>query len=492
MRKIQCVFILLATTICGLLSSTPSRAQELLTLEDCRSLAKEHSKQLHISLEKINAAHYSKKAAHKKYLPHVSAKGTYLRNQKELSILSDRQKNEISNLGPNGQARINQLADIIGEQLPTLKPLIQSLGQEAFTELNQFSEALIEGVRTDTRNMYVGAITLTQPLYMGGKIRAYNKITKYAENLAKEAHNLQLQDVILSVDQAYWQVVSLVNKEKLALSYLELLQKLDSDINHFIDEGMATRADGLSIRVKVNEGEMTLTKVQDGLALSRMLLCQVCGIDMQTPIKLADENITDLPVKSFYTNFDLQRAYFNRTEIKSLELATQIYDQKIKLARSEHLPHLALIGNYMVTNPAFYNGFEKKFRGMWNIGVSLSVPIWSWGEGYYKTKVAKSDAQIARLELAEAKEKIELQINQSAFKVNEANKKLKMASSNLDKANENLSYAKFGFEEGVIPVSNVLEAHTAWLSAQSEKIDAQIDIKLTEIYFNKALGKFTE
>ena len=47
------------------------------------------------------------------------------------------------------------------------------------------------------------------------------------------------------------------------------------------------------------------------------------------------------------------------------------------------------------------------------------------------------------------------------------------------------------FEEGVIPASNVLEAHTAWLSAQSEKIDAQIDVKLTEIYLRKATGELT-
>lgn len=59
------------------------------------------------------------------------------------------------------------------------------------------------------------------------------------------------------------------------------------------------------------------------------------------------------------------------------------------------------------------------------------------------------------------------------------------------KANENLRYATLGFEEGVIPASNVLEAHTAWLSAQSEKIDAQIDVKLTEIYLRKATGELT-
>ena len=106
-------------------------------------------------------------------------------------------------------------------------------------------------------------------------------------------------------------------------------------------------------------------------------------------------------------------------------------------------------------------------------------------------KERKSEARIAQYQLDDAKEKIELQVNQSAFQVNEAAKKLTMAEKNLEKANENLRYATLGFEEGVIPASNVLEAHTAWLSAQSEKIDAQIDVKLTEIYLRKATGKLT-
>ena len=53
---------------------------------------------------------------------------------------------------------------------------------------------------------------------------------------------------------------------------------------------------------------------------------------------------------------------------------------------------------------------------------------------------------------------------------------------------ENLRYADRGFKEGVIPVSNVMEAQTAWLSAQSDNIDAQIDMKLAQAYLQKAMG----
>lgn len=466
------------------------QAQIALTLDSCRALAMENNKELLIGQEKIKAAHYQNKVAFTNYLPKLSATGTYIRNQKEISILNDEQKAGLSQLGTTVGTQVKGFAQQLAVAHPELAPLIASLGNfDIATPLNAAGNSIVDAFRTDTRNMYAGAITLTQPLYMGGKIRAYNKITQYAEELARQQHHTGMQEVILSTDQAYWQVISLVNKKKLAEGYLKLLQKLESDIDHMIAEGVATKADGLSVKVKVNEAEMTLTKVEDGLSLSKMLLCQLCGLDLSTNVVLADENMNDLPILlKENSEINMETAYASRPELKSLELASLIYKQKVNVTRAEHLPTVALLGNYLVSNPSVYNGFENKFKGMWNVGVMVQVPIWNWGEGVYKTKAAKAEAQIAKYQLQDAREKVELQVNQAAFKVTEAKKKLIMASKNLEKANENLRYATLGFEEGVIAPANVLEAHTAWLSAQSEKIDAQIDIKLTEIYLQKSLG----
>lgn len=474
-------------------------AQQVLSLDSCRALAMANNKELLISQEKINAAHYQKKAAFANYLPKFDATGAYIRNQKEISLLSDAQKDALSNIGTNLSGALqkgvqNMIAQNPGLlQNPQFMQLLQAFGSvDLAGPLNQVGSSLVDAFRTDTRNMYVGAITLTQPLYMGGKIRAYNKITKYAEELARQQHSTGMQEVILNTDQAYWQVVSLVHKKKLAEGYLELLKKLESDVDKMINEGVATKADGLSVKVKVNEAEMTLTKVDDGLSLSRMLLCQLCGLDLTTDIVLEDEREENLKEAGIASNqINMESVYAIRPEVRSLELASKIYEQKVNVTRSEMLPSIALMGSYMATNPSVLNSFEKKFKGMWNVGVMVSVPLWHWGEGINKVKAAKAEANIARYQLEEAKEKIQLQVSQSAFKVNEAAKKLVMAEKNLEKADENLRYATLGFEEGVIPASNVLEAHTAWLSAQSEKIDAQIDVKLTDLYLKKATGELT-
>ena len=470
--------------------STGIQAQRTLNLDSCRALALSNNKELRMSKEKVNAAHYQQKAAFTNFLPKIDMKGVYMRTEKEISLLSDDQKSAISNIGTAVAPMGQKLQQILSSD-PSLAPLLTPLQSVMGTlpgALNQVGQGMVDALRTDTRNMFGGMVTLTQPIFMGGKIIAYNKITKFAEQLAESQHATELQDVILNTDQAYWQVISLVNKKKLAESFLELVKKLDSDVSKMVAEGVATKADELSVKVKVNEAEMTLTKVENGLSLSKMVLCQLCGIPLDTPITLADESMENITLPDTYIEGNVNTALSNREELKSLELASKIYRQKVNVTRSEFLPSVGLTATYLVTNPSLVNGFERKMRGMWGVGMMVKIPVFHWGEGIYKVKAAKAEANIAQYKLDDVKEKVELQVTQTTYKVNEATKKLAMAEKNMAKADENLRYANLGFQEGVIPTSNVLEAQTAWLSAQSGKIDAQIDVKMSEIYLNKSMG----
>lgn len=475
-------------------------AQQALNLDSCRALAIKNNKALQISQQQIRKAYYERKAAFTKYLPDFSATGTYMHFSDEISLLSDSQKNRLNHLGSGVQQQLNHhLPDFIQHLTqvnPELGQMVLQFAQSGKLEnvaaaLDKIGQDITDAFRTDTRNMWAGAVTMTQPLYMGGKIRAYNRIMEYSEDLAHTQHQTQIQEIIYNTDQAYWTVVSLTHKKHLAESYLELVRQLNSDVQKMIQEGVATQADGLTVKVKVNEAEMTQTKVENGLSLAKMVLCQLCGLDLTNPPVLADESTNDLPILFQSINSSVDNALIQRPELKGLQLAGEIYDNKIRLQRAEMLPSLALTGGYLISNPSVLNGFEKKFKGMWNIGVVLQIPLYHWNERIYKVKAARAEANIAKLQLHETQEKIELQVNQSTFKVEEAQKRLTMSLKNLEKAHENLNYANKGFREGVMPVSHVMEAQTAWLSAQSDKIDAQIDVRLADTYLQKAMGILT-
>ena len=440
-------------------------AQRMLTLEECRNLAIQNNKELQISGEKIKMADNEKKAAFTKYFPQLSANGAYMWNQKDINLL------DMGALSSSLSSSLGGLA-----QLPMIQHLMSGVNDMQ---------------HLDVQNIWVGNVSLVQPVFMGGKIVNYNQITKFAKQLAESMNNLQLQDLIYKTDETYWQVISLVNKKKLADAYVDLLRKMDSDVTAMIYEGVATEADGLSVKVKLNEAEMAQTKVENGLALTRMLLAQICGLSLEEDLSLADEKLDNFPVETTQASADLNEAFMNRNELRSLDLATKIYKRKERIALAEMLPNVALAANYFVTNPNVFNGFKNDFAGMFNVGVMVKVPLSGWWEGTYRRNSAKAETRIKTLEWQDAREKIELQVNQSVYKVNEASKKLIASSRNMENAEENLRRANFGFEEGVIPALNLMEAQTAWVSARSSLIDAQIEVKLTEVYLSKALGKLS-
>ena len=451
-------------------------------------MALRNNKQMSVSKVKQDVAANLRKSARTKYLPHVSAIGTYQYTSEPISILSETQKTEFSNLGTTiGTGLVQSMAELM-LQHPALAQVMAKVGPVSEEMLNGLGQKIVDAFDTDTRHLFVGSVMFTQPLFMGGSIIAMNKMADINEKMAANSMEARRQATIYKLDQAYWQVVSLCHKQKLAESYLDLVKKLDTDVYKMIEEGVATKSDGLSVDVKVNEAEMTLTKVNDGLVLSRMLLNQLCGLPLDEEVILADEQKDQIAVVELTPELNVDAAVSNRPELKMLQNAVDLSKQTTNILKAGNLPQLLLTGGYAASNPNMLNGFERKFRGFWNVGVSLRVPIWNWGDVMYKVRASKGATSIASLELAEARELIELQVNQSTFKVDEANKKLTMAMKNIQRADENLRTANLGFHEGVITPTTVMEAQTAWLQAQSQKIDAEIDVKMSQVDLQKALG----
>ncbi len=542
MKRLKSILLAVA------LASVTTVSGQVLSLDSCRALALHNNKELKMSELKQEAAYWQHKSVKTNYLPKISAVGTYQRTTKEVSLLNKDQKQALSNMGSRfagalgegvqqGAAAFQQqLANLpnspefqalmqnpefqaIMAQHPHLAGLLSNptlMQQMAAPMLSQASTAfngmlssmaqmvdgagqsIVDAFRTDTRNMTGAAVLLTQPLYMGGKIRAYDHITRLAQDAAQEQHTMEEQDLLVSVDEAYWRIVALQSKKNLAQSFCETVKKLDGDVDKLINEGMATKADGLSVKVKVNEAEVAMIQVDNGLALSRMALAQLCGLPLDAAFTLEDEQgeltaegAADMAV-SLQPNADkpfaVETAMTHRAEIKALDIAAQVKREEVKVARSEYMPNLALTAGYLVSNPNVFNGFEKKFNGMWSAGVVLKVPILTWGDRIYKVRQAKAEAAMAETRADEVREKISLQVNQNQQKMQEAQQRLSTALRSQEQANENLRIAELGLREGVIPVSNVLQAQTAWLAAHSTLVDAAIDVRLADLYLLRALG----
>lgn len=492
MRK----FILL-TLMCALAAT--SGAQTYLSLDSCKAMALRNNKQLNISRLSKEVAKNVRKATRTKYLPKVDAMGGYLYTSKQISIISERQRQALGSLGTSlgsqAQASVSDMLSALtqqgiltpdqAEQLGgALSQTGQSLGQAG----NKLGQEVADAFDTDTRHMWAGAVMVRQPIYMGGAIKAANKIADIGESMADDDFDLKRQATLYGVYQAYWTTVSLEQKRNLALSYKELVEKLSQDVKKMITQGVATKADGLRVDVRVNEADMQLTQVVNGLSLSKMLLCQLCGLPLNEDIQLTDSAEGKGNTSALTLDNSADSTFSDRPEIRLLKHSIAISEQTTNLIRAGNLPKVSLVGGYMTTNPSVYDGFRRRFSGVWNVGVIIQVPIWDWFDTTYKIRASKAATNIAKMELSDAREKVELQVTQSQYKMREAQKRLAMASQNIKSAEENLRCANLGFREGVMGITEVMEAQTAWQLAQSQKIDAEVEVRLSELSGAKALG----
>ena len=426
------------------LALTTLSAQERLSLEDCRERAKTQSRLLQQRDQDIAAAHARKQEVFTKFFPQVSARGIYLHMQKELHLV-------------NWDQPLGSFNFLIPDRLRHLGTI-------------------------DLRNVYVANITAIQPIFLGRRIRSGYQMASLAEKLQTELRATTATEVENKVDEAYWQVVSLVSKEKLLNQLVALLEQTVKNVDASIEAGVATKADGLSVRTKLSEAEVKRSQVINGLQLSKMLLADLCGLDEDTPFTLADEATLELtlPSPTSHANEDLTLAIERRSEIRSLRLVDSIYRKRISLESSSLLPKVYGFASYSATNPNSFNGQKKEFGGQYYLGLMLEVPISDLFSGSFRRRTAQAEHRTKQLELAEARSKISLQMKQALRKADDARRSYDAAMKAVAMARENMRYAKVGYEEGVIPLLNYTMAQTAWMSAQDSLIDAQIQVLLSE------------
>ena len=433
--------------------------------------------------ENLKGASSLKEAAKAAYLPGIDFTGTYFYNQRIINLLGEDAKLPTMSFDPStGTYQYNIVKGPDGK--PVVNP---ETGGYIPSEIAVIPK---EAMSYDIHNVFAGAFTLTQPVYMGGQIRALNQIAGFGEKIAAAMSENVAQEIIYSVDEAYWTVVSLKEKKELAESFVALTDSLCKNVSLMLEQGVATKSDLLSVEVRANEANIALVKVSNGLTLSRMALAQICGLQPSTMMVLSDEELKYTDLKKAQKP-DMEDVYSHRADLEIVRQSINLFKSRENLALSELLPKIAVVGAYSFSNPNLIDGFKKRFGGGFSVGAMLQVPIWHWGGDYKRYKAAKSNTAAQRLLLEDLEEKVQLQVSQAQFSLDEAEKTYKMATLNLTKADENLRQAQLGFREGMLTTSDVLAAQTAWLGANSEKIDAEIGVRLAHTYLSKVLGSLT-
>lgn len=474
LRLLLISLLLPASLICS--------AQRVLNLEQCRELALSDNKKSQINSELVEAAKDFRRSTVAAFFPRLSANGTYMWNQKNFFLLPDELEGNYGTFMKDGTYHLfdQDWAELLEHLFPDLSSGVSN-------DLGQLYQDLRSRTELNIHNIFVGQVGIMQPVYLGGRLRETYNLAKGAEKMAELKAQKGDGDIIVDVNEAYWRVVSVQEKLKLATEYVDLLEKLEANVQTAIEEGVATKSDLLKVQLKLNEGRMKKAQAVDGLSLSKMALCQLCGIDLNTDITLDATGLENYVIVADSASINENAAY-NRDEVKLLEQGEKMSKSMARLASAGLQPNIVAGVNYVATSPNLFNGFKNEFRGGFNVTVGVNIPI-AHADAIYRYKAAKHAANIAKLQLEEAVEKITLQITQSAQKVEDGNNRLRYALSNMESAEETLRLAEEAYNEGVATSTDLMMAQTAWQQAYSEKIDAAINLRMCELTLQQHLGK---
>lgn len=313
------------------------------------------------------------------------------------------------------------------------------------------------------------AATALQPLYAGGRIVNGNRLAQLGVEAAQLQQDLSQEKVLLSVEENYWLVVSLYEKRNTVLQALDFLDTLGRDVLTAEEAGLVTRNDRLKVALKRDEMRSNLLKVENGIQLATMALCQLAGIEYSPTLQLTDTVATepsDIDVR-------IAEAVARRKESRLLALNVQAEQLKKKMIVGEALPQLA-IG----VGASYGNLIVDRYSANGLAFATLQVPLTDWWATTHKAKEQEIRIQQAENSSRDLTEKMALETEQAIHNVQEAQAQVALAESTLYDAKENLESVLTNYEAGLVPVSELLEARTLYSQAQDQFTEARIDLTL--------------
>lgn len=353
----------------------------------------------------------------------------------------------------------------------------------------------MSGMELIMRGTYLAGITLTQPLYAGGKIVAGHRLAKIGEEAAGEQLRKTKTEVIYDADNAYWSYVSVLEKQKMMEALSARMDTLFSQVGASIEAGMAVDSDLLTVKAKRSEVLYQKQKVESGVRLCRMALCRIVGVPFDTQIEVADPMSGDSP------RIDTEVDIAGRPEMKLLQSQVDAAKQQVRMTRGDWLPSLAIVGGYvnfgnirmktMVdAGDGTFTPYEQKIgQGLGTAMLSLSVPIFKWGQNYYKVRKAKIDVDNALLDLQKNERLLTLEANQASMNLNDSYLLLEAAEDAMAEADENLRVMKNRYDASMATLSDLLEAQSQWHQSRSNLIEAITQTRICVTDYLRATGR---
>lgn len=403
------------------------------TLKQCKELALNNSLKIKNGELAVDASSETKKAAFTAYFPKISAVGNYFKNSKYLFNMA----------------------------IPIMPGM----------SISMFDRATIL------------AVTATQPVFAGGRILNGNKLASLGKWVDEKKLVLTKNEILLQTEEQYWLLASLDEKIKTLEIYSSMLADLYKQVSDAYKYGIITRNDVLKVTVKQGELELNKQRLRNGRHLAGMAFCQLLGIPYDPDMELSDSMEPAVEPQQYYV--DNEQALKNRAEFQLLKYGVRAEKLQASLKLGEYLPEVGVGASFFHLN-AMDNGGVNNFA----VFCSVSIPLSGWWEASHTLKEKKIKAEIAENTLKDTSELLLLQMQKAWFELTETYKEISLAEELVKQAEENLKVSKDGYQQGIVNITDLLDAQALYQQAKVQDIDARANNRVKLLYYLQVTGRY--
>ncbi|MCX6563151.1 MAG: TolC family protein [Candidatus Aminicenantes bacterium] len=409
-----------------------------LTLEDSLKLALRQNPFYQAEKAREDQASAMVKEAFANFLPSVNAQGTYVLDKKVMSIL-----------------------------MPSL------FGMPA------------QKIKLDFTRDYQLALTMSVPLYAGGRIMSGYKQANLNLQATREAIRQSMQDTVFNVKKAFYGYLLARQFADVAREAVDLSEKHLKNVKSLYEVGVASRFDLLRSEVQASNLKPQLIRARNGLNTAELGLKTLLGLDLKQPIEVKGE----LSYQAFEADMDanVSQALASRPELVQLNYQKQMAAEMVKMARAAYIPTLAVGGqyNYWGNNLKFT---QDTWESYYSFNLVLNVPLFN---GFVNSaKLGESKAMLKQLEFNQKglTEMVKFEVHDSILSIQQAKESLLSQEKNVEQAQEAVRIAELNYKEGLATNLDVSGAHVALSQARTNHSQALFDYALALAQLEKAIG----
>ncbi|MBI5572940.1 MAG: TolC family protein [Elusimicrobia bacterium] len=406
-------------------------------LNKCLEIALKENLQIKVVEQKLISAKAKKREAFAGYLPNISGSASYIK-RKEVE----------------GASALSSITSVS----PTFR----------------FSFA---------DEMYDNKLTLTQPVFMWGKIYQSNRQASLNYKYTEEELRRIKQEITYKVKEAFYKYILMKQMVSISKEAFDVTAAHLKVIEKFYDEGRSSSYDVSRAKISLANTKTNLIRAENGFDLAKQSLINILNlkekdVDFSGDLEyvLSDVNLDNL----------LNDAMANRPELKQIAFQEDISESVVKLTSSGNKPNIAITASTEWQNTKFE---EKNWYNSWTAVAVLSMPIFDGFSTFQKTKQAKANVKQVKLGRESLEEGIKLEVRAAYLNYKQAKDSIEANKENVDAAKDNLTTAQKRFQLGLMSDIEVRDAQFSLTQTETNYIQALYDYNVAIANIEKSMGR---